>query len=513
MSEEQPGARHDGDMPSLPQLGTPNSPTNGTPGNGAIGSDAHGNDAPTTQIERPATQVNYGIPAAPGQQGAPQQGGPQQYGGQPLAGEPFPRQAAAASWQQSQHQPESQTMTQAQPTQQFPSGPPLAATMHPESQAYPGSAQSQVAAPAKPRRGLSTGGVIGIAAATALIVGAGSAVGTWALLPGVGGGTTTSGTVTQADANDTNWTAVAAELENSVVSIQVQTSQGTSQGSGVVWDSEGHIVTNNHVVEGASGNASLTVTIGNRAYEATVVGTDPATDLAVIQVADAGDALVPITVGDSAALEVGDGVMAIGSPLGLSGSYTTGIVSALNRPVNTGEVSGNAVVTNAIQTSAALNPGNSGGALVDATGQLVGINSSIATLGTDASGTSGSIGIGFAIPTVLVQNVAEQLIETGEVEHAWLGTANSDGQTELDGSIILGAQVQEVTADGPADKAGIKKGDLIIAVNGQDVSSSSSLVGTVRTLKAGDTATLTIVRDGKQQDIDVTLGVSPSLNG
>jgi len=220
-----------------------------------------------------------------------------------------------------------------------------------------------------------------------------------------------------------------------------------------------------------------------------------------------------MTVGDSTALEVGDGVMAIGSPLGLSGSYTTGIVSALNRPVNTGEVSGNAVVTNAIQTSAALNPGNSGGALVDATGQLVGINSSIATLGTDSSGTSGSIGIGFAIPTVLVQNVAQQLIDTGEVEHAWLGTANTDGQAELDGSTVLGAEVQEVTADGPSDDAGVKKGDLIIAVNGQDISSSSSLVGTVRTLKAGDTATLTVIRDGKQIDIDVKLGVSPSLNG
>lgn len=503
MSEEQPGAKHDGDMPSLPPLGTPNSPTNGTPNSPADGTPTTPADGtPTTQYEQPATQVNYGIPAAPGQQPT------QQYGSQSLAGEPFPRQTAGASWQQSQHQVQP---TQAQPTQQFPSGPPLAATMHPESQAYP--AQAHTAAPAKPRRGLSTGGVIGIAAATALIVGAGSAVGTWALLPGGGAGTTTSGTVTQADANDTNWTAVAGELENSVVSIQVQTSQGTSQGSGVVWDGDGHIVTNNHVVEGASGNSAVTVTIGNHGYQATVVGTDPATDLAVIQVADAGDALVPITVGDSTALEVGDGVMAIGSPLGLSGSYTTGIVSALNRPVNTGEVSGNAVVTNAIQTSAALNPGNSGGALVDATGQLVGINSSIATLGTDASGTSGSIGIGFAIPTVLVQNVAQQLIETGEVEHAWLGTANSDGQTELDGSIILGAQVQEVTADGPSDKAGIKQGDLIIAVNGQDVSSSSSLVGTVRTLKAGDTATLTIVRDGKQQDIDVTLGVSPTLNG
>lgn len=501
MSEEQPGAKQHGHMPSLPPLGAPNtpgtapsstdsgagySPSGGSPAAGA-------QDAPTTQFGQPApaaaepaptTQVNYGIPLAPGQQAA------------------GPNQADAPTQQFS-----------SAPTQQFPGGPTLAATMHPEYQPAGAAADSSSAKPAK-RRGLSTGGVIGVAAATALIVGAGSAVGTWALLPAGGGiNTSSSGTVVQADANDTNWTAVAAELENSVVSIQVETSQGTSQGSGVVWDGEGHIVTNNHVVEGASGDSAVTVTIGNRGYQATVLGTDPATDLAVIQVTDAPDTLVPMTVGDSTALEVGDGVMAIGSPLGLSGSYTTGIVSALNRPVNTGEVSGNAVVTNAIQTSAALNPGNSGGALVDATGQLVGINSSIATLGTDSSGTSGSIGIGFAIPTVLVQNVAQQLIDTGEVEHAWLGTANTDGQAELDGSTVLGAEVQEVTADGPADDAGVKKGDLIIAVNGQDISSSSSLVGTVRTLKAGDTATLTVIRDGKQIDIDVKLGVSPSLNG
>ncbi|UQN16035.1 S1C family serine protease [Gulosibacter sp. ACHW.36C] len=508
MSEEQPGAKQHGEMPPLPPLGTPDTPGTATSStdSGAGYSPrsdspaASPQDAATTQFGQPTqapaepaptTQVNYGIPLAPGQQAA------------------TPHQADAPT-QQFSSAPTQQFGGQS--AQQFTGGQTLAATMHPEYGPQ-GTTDDAAAKPTK-KRGLSTGGVIGIAAATALIVGAGSAVGTWALLPAGGGiNTSSSGTVVQADANDTNWTAVAGELENSVVSIQVQTSQGTSQGSGVVWDGEGHVVTNNHVVEGASGDSAVTVTIGNHGYQATVVGTDPATDLAVIQVTDVPDTLVPITVGDSTALEVGDGVMAIGSPLGLSGSYTTGIVSALNRPVNTGEVSGNAVVTNAIQTSAALNPGNSGGALVDATGQLVGINSSIATLGADSSGTSGSIGIGFAIPTVLVQNVAQQLIETGEVEHAWLGTANSDGQAELDGSTVLGAEVQEVTADGPSDDAGVKKGDLIIAVNGQDISSSSSLVGTVRTLKAGDTATLTIIRDGKQTEIDVTLGVSPTLNG
>jgi putative serine protease PepD len=478
MSEEHTGANKFGDMPALPPIGS-STPPAATPPAATPEDPQPEHESSDREGANPYERNSYG----PGSYQQPATG----WYGVPPAG-----QAATQRLDVTEEAGHGQ-QSGPEPAVQFPA---------------PETSHTGTVAARKPKKPLGTGAVIGIAAATALIVGVGSAVGTWALLPsgGVSGGSTN--TVMQADANDTNWTAVASEIENSVVSIQVETSQGTSQGSGVVWDNEGHIVTNNHVVEGAGDGGS------NRGYQATVLGTDPATDLAVIKVEDATDALVPITLGDSDALEVGDGVMAIGSPLGLSGSYTTGIVSALNRPVTTGEVSGNSVVTNAIQTSAALNPGNSGGALVDATGQLVGINSSIATLGsTDASGASGSIGIGFAIPVALVQNVASQLIESGTVEHAWLGTANVDGQASFEGSVILGAEVKEITADGPADEAGIEEGDLIVGVNSQDVSSSSSLVGAVRTLTAGDTATLTIIRDGKQTEIDVKLGVSPTLNG
>ena len=329
----------------------------------------------------------------------------------------------------------------------------------------------------------------------------------------------TSPTVIQGSATAPDWTAVAKAVSPSVVSIDVTTQQGSGAGSGVILDDSGHILTNNHVVGDATGTGAINVTLADgRTYGATIVGTDPSTDLAVIKLTSAPSDLTPISLGDSSVLKVGDPVMAVGNPLGLSGTVTTGIVSALNRPVSTseaspspdGQTSSDTVVTNAIQTSAAINPGNSGGALVNAKGELIGINSSIASLGASQGSQSGNIGIGFAIPVQEAKTIADQLIKTGQAEHAFLGVSAKD-TTVKDGSAQrAGAQVASVSDGTPAAQGGIKTGDVITAVNGQPVDSSTALVAQIRAMSAGDKATVTLIRDGARQDVQVTLAVKPS---
>jgi putative serine protease PepD len=330
-----------------------------------------------------------------------------------------------------------------------------------------------------------------------------------------------SPTVVQGNATAPDWGAVAAAVAPSVVSIDVTTQQSSGAGSGVVFDNNGHVLTNNHVVEGAGGNGSITVTLSDgRTYDATVVGTDPSTDLAVIKLANAPKDLAPITLGDSEALKVGDPTMAVGNPLGLSGTVTTGIISALNRPVSTGtssdspfgqqQQSGDEVVTNAIQTSAAINPGNSGGALVNAKGELIGINSSIASLGqSQGSSQSGNIGIGFAIPVKEAKSIADQLIKSGKAEHAFLGVSTRDTVVTDGSAKRAGAQVAAVSSGTPAANAGLKNGDVIIAVDGQRVDSATALVAQIREMTAGEKTTLTIIRGGSRQDVQVTLAVKP----
>ncbi len=323
--------------------------------------------------------------------------------------------------------------------------------------------------------------------------------------------------MTQADATNPNWTVTAGAVSPSVVAIAARTAQGEGAGSGVIIDGSGHVLTNNHVVAGAQ---QLTVTLADgRTFEATVRGTDPSTDLAVVAITNAPDDLTPIAFGDSDALSVGDPVMAVGNPLGLAGTVTTGIVSALNRPVTTQAEGGDQlqqsqsdpVVTNAIQTSAAINPGNSGGALVNGSGQLVGINSSIATLGA-SGGQSGNIGIGFAIPANEAQAIARQLIDTGAAEHAYLGVTPQDG-TASDGSATrTGAEIATVGPGTPAEQAGLQAGDLITAVDGEPVDSALSLVAHIREQAVGNTVTLTIVRDGSTVQVDATL-TARSQNG
>ncbi len=330
--------------------------------------------------------------------------------------------------------------------------------------------------------------------------------------------------VVQADASAPNWTATAAAVTPSVVSITATSRQGGGQGSGVIIDGQGHVLTNNHVVSGAQ---KLTVTLSDgRTFDAQVRGTDPSTDLAVVTITGAPDDLKPVAIGDSDALKVGDPVMAVGNPLGLAGTVTTGIVSALNRPVTTQGESGSRdpsqqgqsepVVTNAIQTSAAINPGNSGGALVDAGGRLVGINSSIASLGS-SSGQSGNIGIGFAIPVTEAVSIAEQLIDSGSATHAYLGVTPQDGSASDGSASMTGAEVTSVGAGTPAEKAGLEVGDVVTAVDGERVESALSLVGHVRERRAGEKVTLTVLRDGARTEITATLvakpGTDPSSSG
>ena len=310
-----------------------------------------------------------------------------------------------------------------------------------------------------------------------------------------------------------DWEAVSAAVSNAVVSIAVATDRGEALGSGVIFDKEGHIITNNHVVAGAS---QIQVTLADgRVYEAETTGTDPATDLAVIQLKDAPDNLTVAQLGDSDKLTTGQDVMAIGNPLGLSSTVTTGIISALDRPVvnsqgedgSGGRSSSSAVYTNAIQIDAAINPGNSGGPLFDEKGRVIGITSSIATMGNSSGGEggSGSIGIGFAIPVKLADKVAKQLIKSGTATHAYLGVKVETGGAEVDGETRAGAKISLVEGGSPADKAGLKRDDVIIAIDGKTTSQGSALTGYVRQYSANDKVKLTVIRDSKKQDIDVTL--------
>lgn len=317
-------------------------------------------------------------------------------------------------------------------------------------------------------------------------------------------GTTSNDTVpvSGSTSQDPDWQAVAHAVQASVVAIQATTSSGGVQGSGVVVDDKGHIVTNNHVVADAQGDVQVTLVDG-RMLDATVAGTDPTTDLAVITLKDPPSDLHPAVLGDSSKVSVGQPVMAVGNPLGLANTVTTGIVSAVDRPVTTSESGSpdDATVTNAIQIDAAVNPGNSGGPLFDAEGKVIGINSSIMT----TSSSSGSIGLGFAIPVNLVENIATQLIDKGTAEHAFLGVGLVDGTASADGVTRRGAQVQSVSDDSPASKAGLQVGDTIVAIDGKVVGGSDSLTAYVRSMASGDDVTLTVVRDGKAIDVDVTL--------
>lgn len=314
--------------------------------------------------------------------------------------------------------------------------------------------------------------------------------------------TSGSGSAKAKSGTAVDWSAVAKEVSDSVVAIDVATSDGEAKGSGVVISDKGYIATNNHVISGAQ---QIQVTLASGAvYSAKVVGTDTTTDLAVIKLDNPPSDLKVAEFADSDNLAVGEAVMAIGNPLGYDDTATTGIVSALNRPVTVTDDDNNAIVTNAVQIDAAINPGNSGGPTFNAAGQVIGINSSIASTAS-SSGTAGSIGIGFAIPSNLVKRVTNEIIDNGSVKHVVLGITVKSSSVEADGVTRGCAQVQAVTDGGPASKAGVKAGDSIVAFNGKAVNNNYSLLGYVRASAMGDKVKLTVVRGGNTMDLEVTL--------
>lgn len=295
---------------------------------------------------------------------------------------------------------------------------------------------------------------------------------------------------------------IASRVLPAVVSIEVRIGAGGETGSGIVVDANGYILTNHHVVTlAADATAGLTVVFndGTR-HPGRVAGSDPATDLAVVKV-DGVQGLTVADLGDSESLLVGDSVIAVGSPLGLSGTVTSGIVSALHRPVRLGAAgTDDDAVIDAIQTDAAVNPGNSGGPLIDVGGAVVGINTAIRTLASDPA-SGGSIGLGFAMPINDARSVADVLIAHGTVTHPTIGV---NARSATDG-VVDGAQVQNVADGGPAARAGIAEADVIVAIGSRTVRSADEMVVAIRHHAVGDTVPVTVLRDGKRMTVDVTL--------
>jgi putative serine protease PepD len=312
---------------------------------------------------------------------------------------------------------------------------------------------------------------------------------------------------------------VAAKVMPSVVKLSLKMGDEGAEGSGVVLSSDGLILTNNHVVAPAAGDgttarpaamngdADITKTVtfsDGRSVPFSIVGTDPTGDLAVVR-AEGVSGLTPIAIGSSSDVKVGEPVVAIGSPLGLQGTVTTGVISALDRPVAAGEGPGSDVsVLEALQTDAAINPGNSGGALVNMKGELIGVNSAIASMGGgsgSAGGPAGSIGLGFAIPSDQAKRVADELISTGTASHGSLGVQLSSDQNSAGGAAIAG-----VSADGPAALAGVPDGAVITKVDDQVIDGPEALVAAIRSKAPGDTVSVTYVDGGRSGTAQVTLG-------
>ncbi|WP_125774216.1 S1C family serine protease [Antribacter gilvus] len=298
--------------------------------------------------------------------------------------------------------------------------------------------------------------------------------------------------------------AIAEQVLPSVVSIQVQAAQGVATGSGMVLKEDGYILTNNHVVAEAGSGAQIIVGFSDgHELPATMVGATADYDLAVIKVDEAG--LVPLILGNSDEVVVGDSVLAVGSPLGLDATVTTGIVSALHRPVKAGE-DAEAAFIDAIQTDAAINPGNSGGPLVNAAGEVIGINSAIAQPpGTSAA--TGNIGLGFAIPSNQARHTAEQLIETGKATFPVIGVL-LDPTYQGEGVRVSTEAVQgqpPVSPGGPADQAGIRAGDVILSIDGRPVSVTDELIVAIRAKAPGDPVTLRVRSDDDERDVRVVL--------
>jgi putative serine protease PepD len=396
----------------------------------------------------------------------------------------------------------------------------------------------------KKRRG---GLLVGALLAAAVVGGAsglgGTYVGTqlWATPAATGGSDSPSSITVNNPGSVNEATAIATEALPSTVTISVKTGDSGGSGTGVVLSEDGYVVTNTHVVTlgGASADGTIRVTDSDgRIYDAEIVGTDPVYDLAVIKL-EGAEGMTPIEFADSSKLNVGDTTVAIGAPLGLPNTVTTGIVSALNRSIQiasaaapdspdepqdsdggSGEDSpfffdipgqenqGNANETISIaviQTDAAINPGNSGGALVNSEGQLIGINVAIATASGSTTEESGSVGIGFSIPSNVVERVTGEIIENGTASHGLLGASVTSAAAYEDAE-IEGALIAELVRGGAAAEAGLREGDIVTEFNGVPITSSTDLTAQVRAAAGGSDATLTYVRDGEAHTVDVTLG-------
>lgn len=506
---------------------------------------------PPASAEAPAAPRPTGTVYTPGQ--APQPYVAPQYRHEPATapapGETAPTTpltgaaAAATAAGAAAHGAHPAPYTAAPPAPGGPGGPVPPAFGGPQP-----AASAPASNPQKPRRA-----GLGIAAAVvaAALIGGASGAGITALMTGDGDGTvlesTTSGErIVINDTESVNQiSAVAAAASPSVVTIAVSGGQGEGTGSGVILSEDGYVITNTHVVtlDGATGDPSIQVkTDDGRLYAAELVGTDPLSDLAVIKLVDASG-LTPIEFADSDELNVGDTAIAIGAPLGLSGTVTNGIVSALNRSIDVqsaaapetpddgtegegegepgespfdfwnfdvpgqegGQSQGAGLISiPVIQTDAAINPGNSGGALLDSEGRLIGVNVAILSAG-GASGEAGNIGVGFAVPSNLAERVANEIIENGAATHGLLGATVTSAQAAGEGTTV-GALISEVSAGGAAEAAGLEAGDVVTAFNGIPITDQTDLTAQVRALPGGAEAELTYTRDGESSTVTVTLG-------
>ncbi|MDN4614850.1 trypsin-like peptidase domain-containing protein [Leifsonia sp. F6_8S_P_1B] len=542
-SAAQPAAQH---TPSA------DAPTEQTPAAQAAPAHDSTQTAPTQPYGQhpyqPQQPQHYGQPY--GQQSYGQQGyGQQPTGAQPTAQQPTAQQPTAQQpnyGQGSFGQPANgygQSHAQSHYTQ-TPYG------QQPYASAPAGTATAD--RPAKKRSGGLIIATLAIGALVGGVAGAGAGVGIYSAT-NAGSATikTVSGpqNITVNDANDaTTVTAVAAKASPSVVTISVTASSEGGTGSGVILTSDGYVLTNTHVVtlDGQAANVSVSVTDNDgKIYSAKVVGTDPTTDLAVIKL-DGASGLTPITWANSSKLNVGDTAVAIGAPLGLSGTVTDGIVSALNRSISIassaapesgdstdGGDSGQGgqqgpfnfdfpgqggqsqqqsssqgtISLPVIQTDASINPGNSGGALLNSKGELIGINVAIASAGGSSSSgqQSGSIGVGFSIPSNLAKRVSDEIIKDGKATHGLLGASVADASTSSDATTV-GALIKEVTSGGAAASAGLKADDVVVNFNGLPITDATDLTAQVRALAAGAKAEVTYVRDGQTKSATVTLG-------
>ncbi|BAU84684.1 serine protease [Streptomyces laurentii] len=471
--------------------------------------------APATQ-ELPTAPVAPPVEAAPATQElptAPAAAAPEQAPApapvpvpEPPAQAPAPAQAPHYAAQAPAQAPA------AAPGEGWPPAPPTT----------PAWGAPQQPVPETPRRKRGGGLVAAVLVAALVAGGIGGGVGYWAATQR-DGGSTGSTPVAAGDSPSSfkrdpgTVAAVAAKALPSVVTITAKSGGRDGEGgtgTGFVYDKEGHIVTNNHVVASAADGGTLSATFSNgKTYDAEVVGRAQGYDVAVLKLKNAPDNLAPIPLGDSEKVAVGDSTIAIGAPFGLSNTVTTGIISAKNRPVASGDGSGgkNSYMS-ALQTDASINPGNSGGPLLDASGAVIGINSAIqSTSGGFGQSQAGSIGLGFAIPVNQARNVAEQLIKTGKPVYPVIGaTVNMQDQPDGGSGAVIPEEgsggTPAVSADGPAAKAGLKGGDTIVSFGGRPIDNGRTLIGEIWTHQPGDKVEITYKRDGKTATATVVLG-------